>query len=58
MVVGSIGPFGAHLLGGAEYNGDYAETISAEVCFTLLNLSFDAHADIFLISFLAANIIL
>lgn len=30
MIVGSIGPYGAHLHDGSEYSGDYADRISVE----------------------------
>lgn len=31
LVVGSVGPYGAHLHDGSEYDGSYADTTSVEV---------------------------
>lgn len=31
LIVGSVGPYGAHLHDGSEYDGSYADTTSVEV---------------------------
>lgn len=35
LIVGSVGPYGAHLHDGSEYDGSYADTTTVQVFFTL-----------------------